>query len=92
MDADSSGVSEFLRLMVVVVGFRGRFCPAIDLGTGTALGGAVGAFWAFLGGASGAGHSTSWDKSRREAGTHSRSESVISFFGISGRSHHRDVC
>lgn len=59
MDADSSGVSEFFRLMAVVVDFRGRFCPATDLGTGTALGGAVGAFWDFLEGASGAGHSTS---------------------------------
>lgn len=65
-----------------MVDFRGRFCPATDLGTGTALGGAAGAFWDFFGGASGAGHSTSWDKSRREAGTHSRSESVMCVFGI----------
>lgn len=74
-----------------MVGLRGRFCPATDLGTGTALGGAAGAFWDFLGGASGAGHSTSWDKSSREAGTHSRSESVMFFFGIRRCSHHRDV-
>ena len=67
MEALNSGVSEFLRLMVDV---RGRFWPAVVLGTGAAFGAGLD-FCVFLGGASGAGHSTSWERSRRETGTHS---------------------
>ena len=65
----SSGVSEDLRLAVVV---RGRFRPAVDLGCVCAFGAGGLDFWDFLEGASGAGHSTSWVRSRRVAGTHSK--------------------
>jgi len=64
----SSGVSEGLRLVVAV---RGRFWPAADLGKVADLGAGGLAFWDFFGGASGAGHSTSWVRSRRVAGIHS---------------------
>lgn len=66
VDEVSSGVSEFLRLVVDV---RGRFWPATVFGTVADLGAGGLAFWDFLGGASGAGHSTSWERSRRDAGT-----------------------
>lgn len=66
MDALSSGVSEFLRELVNT---RGRFWPV--LGRVAALGGGGAAFWDFLGGASGGGHSTSWVRSSRDKGTHS---------------------
>lgn len=68
VEALSSGVSEFFRL---VVDGRGRFWPAVVLGAGAAFGAGLD-FWDFLGGASGAGHSTSCERSRRETGTHSR--------------------
>ena len=38
MDGASSGVSEFLRLDAAVVDARGRFCPAMDLGSVADLG------------------------------------------------------
>ena len=67
----SSGVSEFLRLVAAVVDARGRFWPAVDLGRVADLGAGAVDFCDFLVGASGCGHSTSCERSRREAGTHS---------------------
>lgn len=67
----SSGVSEFLRLVAAVVDARGRFWPAVDLGTVADFGAGAVDFWDFLVGASGCGHSTSCERSRRDAGTHS---------------------
>ena len=64
---DSSGVSEFLRLVVEV---RGRFWPVVDLGCFWAFEAGAVDFWGFLGGASG-GHSTSWVRSKRSTGTYS---------------------
>ena len=63
----SSGVAETSRLVVVET--RGRFWPA--LGRGAFLGAGAAAFWPFLEGASGWGHSTSCVRSRRDAGIHS---------------------
>ena len=67
----NSGVSEFLRLVATVVDVRGRFWPAVDLGTVVDFGAGAVDFWDFLVGASGCGHSTSCERSRRDAGTHS---------------------
>ena len=67
----SSGVSEFLRLGAAVVDDRGRFWPAVDLGRVADFGAGAVDFWDFLVGASGCGHSTSWERSRREDGIHS---------------------
>ena len=67
----SSGVSEFLRLVPAVVDVRGRFWPAVDLGRVADLGAGAVDFWDFLVGASGCGHSTSCERSRRDADTHS---------------------
>ena len=72
VEGASSGASEFFRLEAAVVDVRGRFCPAVDLGRVADFGGAAFVdFWDFLEGASGCGHSTSCDRSSREAGTHS---------------------
>ncbi len=84
-EALNSGVSESLRLIVPVKDFRGLFWPARVLGIGGTLGAAAGAFCDFLVGASGAGHSTSWDKSRREAGTHSEDGLAYSLTSIRRR-------
>ena len=71
----SSGASEFLRL---VVESRGRFSPAADLGgCFWALEVVVVDFWDFFEGASGAGHSTSWARSRRSEGIHSDSSQYM---------------
>ena len=67
----SSGVSELLRLVATVVDVRGRFWPTVDLGNVADFGAGAVDFWDFLVGASGCGHSTSCDRSRRDAGTHS---------------------
>ena len=72
----SSGVSEFLRLVAVAVDARGRFWPAVDLGRVADFGAGAVDFWDFLVGASGCGHSTSCERSRRDAGTHSVDVSV----------------
>lgn len=73
MEGVSSGASEFLRLDAAVVDVRGRFCPAVDFGSVADFGGAAAVdFWDFFVGASGCGHSTSCERSRREAGIHSK--------------------
>ena len=64
----SSGVAEPLRL---VADGRGRFWPAVDLGCFCAFEAGAADFWDFFEGASGAGHSTSWVRSRRSEGIHS---------------------
>ena len=72
MEGASSGASEPLRLDAAVVDARGRFCPAVDLGTVADFGGAAAVvFWDFFVGASGCGHSTSCERSSRDAGIHS---------------------
>ena len=87
----SSGVSEFLRL-VAAVDVRGRFWPAVDFGRVADFGVGAVDFWNFLVGASGCGHSTSCERSRRDAGTHS----VIFGEGLmmdeGSWTYHRDVC
>jgi len=76
-----------------VVAVQGRFWPAADLGKVADLGAGGLAFWDFLGGASGAGHSTSWVRSRRAAGIHS-GQNVKGSMEENGSecTHHRDVC
>ena len=74
---DSSGVSEFLRLVVDV---RGRFWPADDLGCFWAFEAGALDFWDFFRGAS-AGHSTSWVRSRRSGGIHSEIEVSMNMKG-----------
>ena len=69
--AANSGVAESLRLSAATMDVRGRFWPATDLGWVAAFGAdAEDCFWPFFG-ASGCGHSTSWERSSREPGTHS---------------------
>lgn len=76
-----------------MVAVRGRFWPAADLGKVADLGAGGLAFWDFLGGASGAGHSTSWVRSRRVAGIHSiwNVRGKLEGHG-SGYAHRQGVC
>lgn len=70
--AANSGVAESLRLSAAIMDVRGRFWPATDLGWVADFGADAeeDCFGPFLG-ASGCGHSTSWERSSREPGTHS---------------------
>lgn len=81
VEAESSGVPSESR-RETVVDARGRFWPAVDLGRVADLGGAAACFWDFLDGASGWGHSTSWERSRRDGRIHSVEQSEGVFFQV----------